>query len=75
MLAGNDNMIKPDRMISRFLFGILKRKLSLEEMHEAIGSAHDILAKDYHNLTPRHLDHMIWRYQRAKGMANRIKKR
>ena len=64
MLAGSDDYVKPDRMVDRFLLSVLNKKLSVEEMHQAIVGAVKILADDYPNLTPRLLDNLIWEYQR-----------
>ena len=64
MLAGSDDYVKPDRMVDRFLLSVLNKKLSVEEMHQAIVGAMKILADDYPNLTPRLLDNLIWEYQR-----------
>lgn len=66
MLAGSDNYIKPDRMIERFIYSALNRRLSIEESHAVIVEAHKILAQEYPFLTLRALDHAIWNYQRAK---------
>lgn len=66
MLSGNDNYIKPDRMVIRFLNEALSRNnVSIEEAKELILSACDILENDYRELTPRILDHKIWNYQRT----------
>ncbi len=66
MLAGSDNYIKPDRMIARFIYSALNRKLNVEESHAVILEAHKILVQEYPFLTLRVLDHAIWNYQRAK---------
>ncbi len=66
MLAGSDNYIKPDRMMARFIYSALNRKLSIEESHAVIVEAYKILAQEYPLLTLRALDHAIWNYQRAK---------
>jgi len=67
MLAGSDDYIKPDRMITNFIGSVIQRKLSLVEIHEAIIRTHRILAKEFPQLTPRVLDHQIWLYQREKN--------
>ncbi len=64
MLAGSDDYIKPDRMISRFLWSALHRSMSVQEMHDVIVSACRILAIEYPHLTPRTLDNLIWKHQR-----------
>jgi len=64
MLAGDENFIKPDRMIRRFIHAAIGRELSMEECQELLVSAHAELVKDHPLLTPRSLDHQIWLYQR-----------
>ena len=64
MLAGSDDYIKPDRMVTRFIKPSIQRNLSLEEIHDLIIGAHKILIKDFPRLTPKSLDHQIWLYQR-----------
>lgn len=64
MLAGDENFIKPDRMIRRFIYSAIQRELSLNECQELLVSAHAELVKEYPLLTPRSLDHQIWLYQR-----------
>lgn len=64
MLVGTEDFIKPDRMIARFLQAATHRKMTTTEMHDILIGAVKLLSKDYRGLTPRRLDHMIWRYQR-----------
>ena len=64
MLAGDENFIKPDRMIRRFIRAAIARDLSIEECQELLLAAHTELVRDYPLLTPRNLDHQIWLYQR-----------
>lgn len=66
MLAGSDDYIKPDRMITRFIWSAIQQNLSVEESHNAIIGAHKTLVKEYPQLTPKILDHQIWLYQREK---------
>jgi hypothetical protein len=65
MLAGADDFIKPDRMILRFLYTVLGRNLSIDECHDVIIGAHSILVQEHPTLTPKSLDHLIWRYERS----------
>lgn len=65
MLAGDENFIKPDRMIRRFVHATIGKDLSIEECQELLVAAHAELVRDYPLLTPRSLDHEIWLYQRA----------
>lgn len=66
MLAGSDDYIKPDRMITRFIIATIQRSLSVDESHEAIIGAYKILVNDYPHLTPGALDHQIWLYQSGR---------
>jgi hypothetical protein len=64
MLAGDENFIKPDRMIRRFIQSAIRRELSFDECQELLVSAHAELVREYPPLTPRSLDHQIWLYQK-----------
>ncbi|MCK8825788.1 hypothetical protein [Fuchsiella alkaliacetigena] len=65
MLAGFDNFIKPDRMVLRFLQGILKRKVNLTQAQNLLIKASDTLKKDYNfkSINPKLLDYQIWKYE------------
>jgi hypothetical protein len=60
MLAGDENFIKPDRMIRRFIQAAIGRELSMQECQELLLAAHTELVRDYPLLTPRSLDHQSW---------------
>lgn len=64
MLAGSDDIIKPDRMILAFLGEALGRPVSMSEAQDLLSAAAKQLRVNYPNLTPRLLDHEIWKYQR-----------
>jgi hypothetical protein len=64
MLVGDENFIKPDRMIRRFIDSAIRRELSFDECQQLLVSAHVELVQEYPALTPRSLDHQIWLYQR-----------
>lgn len=65
MLAGSDDLIKPDRMILAFLKSALDRSVRMSEAQELLKAAAELLSKaKYPHLTPRLLDHLIWNYQR-----------
>ncbi len=66
MLAGSDDFIKPDRMINRFVYQATGKMLGIEVTTELLVNASGILAVEYPGLTPRKLDHVIWKYQRAR---------
>ena len=67
MLAGSDEFIKPDRMILRFLFSALGRQVSPVEAQLLLHGATQQLRRSYPELTPRLLDHEVWKYQREQG--------
>lgn len=65
MLAGNDNLIKPDRMIKRFLGNVLNREVKLEECQPLLVDVSNELNKmGFTKLTPKLLDNKIWAYQK-----------
>jgi len=64
MLAGSDDLIKPDRMILAFLGEALGRLVSVSEAQDFLTAAAKQLRVNYPNLTPRLLDHEIWKFQR-----------
>lgn len=64
MLAGSDELIKPDRMIVRFLENISGEKVSLNDCQFILVEVANRLKKDGFNITPKKLDNLIWNYQR-----------
>ncbi len=64
MLAGTDDLIKPDRMILRFLEQVLGRKVSSQESLSILRTACAVLRADCPGMTPRLLDYKVWEYQR-----------
>jgi hypothetical protein len=73
MLAGKDDLIKPDRMIKGYLSSILNVKeeiLSDEQCLSLLTECFQYLKND--DLTSlRQYDHVIWSYQRAKEKSGR----
>ena len=67
MLAGNENFVKPDRMITRYLENITGTSLSEKEKIQIVRDASAILSSDF-KLTPRGLDHEIWKFQKDNGV-------
>lgn len=61
MLAGDENKFKPDRHLLSFISETLEDN---NEISELIKSAHQILKDEHPDLTIRHLDYLIWNYQR-----------
>ncbi|MDQ7839166.1 MAG: hypothetical protein RDU59_11830 [Thermodesulfobacteriota bacterium] len=70
MLSGNDDLVKPDRMITRFLQRALGRAISMEEAQLLITEACRSLKPEFQHLTPRLLDHAIWNFQRDNGVES-----
>lgn len=65
MLTGSDSLIKPDRMILRFLNEAISRHVSSQEALSLLQAVTHRLGDQYPNLTPRLLDHAIWNHQRS----------
>lgn len=66
MLAGSDELIKPDRMILAFLKTALQREVPLAEARPLVVAACLQLKTEFSHLTPRLLDYKIWEYQRSQ---------
>ncbi len=69
MLAGDDNLIKPDRMVQRYVGNALKLDAIPQPRQAAILvrlAARDLCQRG-HRWTPLHLDYAIWRFQSAKA--------
>lgn len=67
MLSGSENLIKPDRMVLGFLKDILGRGIHPLEAQKNLLEVNNILKSKYPHITPRLLDHTIWKYQRGKN--------
>ena len=67
MLSGSNELIKPDRMIIRFLEENLARKISISESSTIIVKTCNVLKNQFEiEITPRELDNAIWSYQRNR---------
>lgn len=65
MLCGNNNLIKPDRMVKRFVADFSSTITSDEDLQELVSrAATGVLRLKYPNMTPRLLDYLIWEYQK-----------
>lgn len=64
MLAGSDDLIKPDRMIIRFLESISGKIVSLTDCQIILAEVSKNLQKNGFDITPKKLDNLIWNYQR-----------
>ena len=68
MLSGYNDLIKPDRMIIRFLKNITGRELSFDEVAKILlAAAKEISDIKNKVIAARHLDNIIWKYERDKG--------
>ena len=66
MLAGNENMVKTDRMIIRFLSNTLERKVKVAEcLPLLLDLTTELNEIGYRHLNPRLLDNKIWLFQRS----------
>lgn len=68
MLAGDENKFKPDRHLLSFISDTLEDN---NEISELFKSAHQILKDKHPDLTIRHLDYLIWNYQRKAKKQNK----
>ena len=64
MLAGDENFIKPDRMIIRFVEQCIGKSVNMDSATSLVIDAFNILLHDFTDITLRMLDHEIWKYQR-----------
>jgi len=71
MLAGSDELVKPDRMIRGFLQDTLNRSVSPKEAQTLLTDACAVLRRPYPTLTPRLLDSCIWRRESGRRKAGR----
>jgi hypothetical protein len=67
MLAGTDDLIKPDRMILRFLESLGIKSITLNESQVLFNNVVEQMNSSGFNLTPRKLDNLVWNYQRQRG--------
>lgn len=61
MLAGDDNQVKPDRHVLRFIEKAIGLKVTLSQATELIQKTAERLAVEFPGMTPRLLDHQIWK--------------
>jgi len=70
MLAGDDQMVKPDRMIQRFIKNALGKSVHEAEAVSLIQAVSQQLLPQYPKLNPRFLDYIIWSWQRDSTGSN-----
>jgi len=66
MLCGDASLMKPDRMTLTYLSHTLGKRISDNEAQELLSLACSLLHDLNPSLTPRLLDHEIWKYQRSQ---------
>jgi hypothetical protein len=67
ILAGNQDAVKPDRMVTRFVANALGvRTVAPELAEELVRKASAILRPEFPALVPSSLDNKIWKYQRTQ---------
>jgi hypothetical protein len=64
MLAGNDRLIKPDRMVIRYIENIVKVPVSQKDCQNILEQTSLKLQASGFYISPRELDNAIWNYQR-----------
>jgi hypothetical protein len=69
MLAGDENQVKPDRMIQRFIEAGIGESLSVDMCASLVQETCGLLKTRFRSLTPRLLDHEIWKFQRQRKQA------
>lgn len=75
MLAGDDDLVKPDRMILRFIRNALKLQedVALDCAISLIRAAAYRLRPEFPHVTPRLLDNAIWEFQRNPRRSSQFK--
>jgi inner membrane protein involved in colicin E2 resistance len=67
MLAGDVNGVKVDTQLTRFAQNAVGRRMNQEEISDLFKRAAEYYSQNgYPDMTPRHLDHIVWNWQRAR---------
>jgi len=69
MLTGSSGLVKPDRMVFRFLTETLGRDVTDVDSQRLISYASRRLNTGNPQMTPRMLDHQIWKYQSGRNTS------
>ena len=64
MLSGDDNHMKIDRWLLRFVDGATDKKYTVSTAYYDLKEVCKELQKTYTSMTPRLLDHIIWNYMK-----------
>lgn len=74
MLAGDDSLIKPDRMVQRFIATAISetpQKVEPDRARFLLQGATDILVQRGYDWSPRRLDHTIWKLESLRAQNAR----
>lgn len=66
MLAGDEMLVKPDRMLERFVSRAIGREVDVGSIQPLVTAACHRLQGEHPGLTPRGLDHAMWNYERER---------
>jgi len=66
MLAGAQHLIKPDRMVIRFLSQVLGRAVDADQAQALVSGAVETLRQDYPAITAQAIDAAIWTHERQQ---------
>ena len=64
MLSGSKDLIKPDRMVIRFLQDASGKKFNLQDCQTVLSAVTIEINKKGYDLTPQLVDNAIWNFQR-----------
>lgn len=67
MLAGELDMVKPDRMVGRFVSRAVDRNVKQEESQRLVREAARALRVYVPDMSARRLDYLIWQWEREQG--------
>jgi hypothetical protein len=65
MLAGETDLIKPDRMIMRFLEENVGQKVTIDESQKLLRNVCAKINEKGYLINAKKLDNLIWNYQRT----------
>jgi hypothetical protein len=75
MLGGITSLFKPDRMVVRFVEEALGRKINLTELEQMLSDVlQELNVQQRKSLTMRHLDLLIWNYQKSNKSSSHTNK-
>ena len=66
MLGGASHLTKPDRQVLRFLKAATGKNFSTESAQLLLVAVCEQLRSQFPLISPRELDHLIWKYQRTR---------